>query len=62
MQQYSERASIVMWLKTQEQAISIWIDEVLSRAPADSDLLEKLDTHRRWLTAAIDDLGEAKAA
>lgn len=62
MQEYSERASIVMWLRSQEQALAIWIDEILARAPEDAELIERLDRHRGWLATAISELSTRRVA
>ncbi|GAB4518146.1 MAG: hypothetical protein Kow00133_02960 [Amphiplicatus sp.] len=53
MDRYSERRSIILWLKSQEQALSVWLDELLDARIGEADLVEKLERHRRWLARAI---------
>ncbi len=48
--------SLVMWLVTQERVMRLWIDEVMSSAPEDDDLISRLETHRFWLSRQIEEL------
>ncbi|MBB5518260.1 hypothetical protein [Amphiplicatus metriothermophilus] len=52
---YNERRSIILWLISQEQALSVWLDQVMA-SPGEPDLVEKLEKHRRWLVRAIREL------
>lgn len=52
MVRYDERRSIILWLKSQEQALAVWLDACIREA----DLVEKLESHRRLLAQVILDL------
>lgn len=51
-----EHRSLVSWLMSQEKVIGLWIDEVLSVSTVEHDLVRKLEQHRNWLAARINEL------
>jgi len=48
--------SIVRWLISQKQIVSIWLDEMENAKSVDEALLEKLEEHERWLARSITEL------
>ncbi|MEZ5983439.1 MAG: hypothetical protein R3C54_14150 [Parvularculaceae bacterium] len=52
----ADHESIVRWLISQKQIVSIWLDEMENATSVDEGLLEKLEEHERWLARSITEL------
>ena len=60
---HAEDRPLVDWLITQEKVLQLWIDEAVSNASSSTEFVERLELHRAWLSAQIDDLvGQRQAA
>lgn len=59
---HSEERTLLSWLTMQERVLRLWIEEALSAAPRDSDLVASLENHHDWLAAQIDRLKRQRAA
>ncbi len=57
-----EERSLLSWLTTQEKVLALWIDEVLSAAPQNTDFVGRLETHHKWIAHQIDLLTHKEVA
>lgn len=53
---HGEHRSLVSWLTSQEKVVGLWIDEALSESTTEPEFVRKLEHHRKWLAARINEL------
>jgi len=59
---HGEDRSLYSWLVLQEKILRLWIEDTLASAPSDTTFIAKLERHRDWLAAQIEQLKNQRAA
>lgn len=55
-------ANLSAWFDSQDRMMRAWASEAMRDPAIDSDWLERLEAHHRWLQAERDNIGAGRSA